>query len=86
VKHPIYVVAAATACCLPMLPGLLSGAISADTAGTRLLIALVVCWVLGSILSSVLHRYSAQARHDQMIKVIEEVRGNTRPPGQTRAE
>jgi hypothetical protein len=42
--------------------------------------------VLGSILSSVLHRYSAQARHDQMIKVIEEVRGNTRPPGQTRAE
>ena len=71
VKHPELVVAAAAACCLPMVPGLLAGQITAVAAGERFLGALVVCWVLGSILSWVLTTYSQQAQRTELMRMVE---------------
>jgi len=71
VKHPEYVLSGAAAVCLPMVPGLLDGEISAGTAGIRFLIALVVCWFLGSILSWVINTYSEQARRAQLRRLLE---------------
>ncbi len=71
VKHPEFVLAGATAVCLPMVPGLLAGQITAATAGQRFLIALIVCWFLGSLLSWVLNTYSEQARRTQLVRMIE---------------
>ena len=70
-KHPELVVAAAAACCLPMVPGLLAGQIAAVAAGERFLVALVVCWILGSILSWVFTTYSQQARKAELMRLIE---------------
>ncbi|MDE3203335.1 MAG: hypothetical protein KGQ66_03830 [Acidobacteriota bacterium] len=72
VRHPEFVLAAAVAVSLPMAPGLLSGQISGMTAIERFLIALIVCWFLGSILSWVLTTYGEQARRAQVIRMIEE--------------
>lgn len=71
VRHPEFVLAAATAVCLPMVPGLLSGQITAVSAAERFLIALIVCWFLGSLLSWVLTTYSEQARRAQVLRMIE---------------
>ena len=71
VKHPEYVLAAAVACCAPMIPGILADEISAVSAGERFLAALVVCWILGSILSGVYSRYSAQVQRTQILRLIE---------------
>ena len=71
VKHPELVVAAAAASCLPMVPGLLAGQITAVAAGERFLVALVVCWVLGSILSWVLTTYSQQAQRAELMRMVE---------------
>ena len=71
VRHPEFVLAAATAVCVPMVPGLLAGQITASTAGERFLIALIVCWFLGSILSWVVNTYSAESRKAQLVRMIE---------------
>ena len=62
VRHPEFVLAAATIVCLPMVPGLLSGGITAAAAAERFLLALVGCWFLGSILSWVINTYTAQSQ------------------------
>ena len=71
VKHPELVVAAAAACCLPMVPGLLAGQIAAVSAGERFLAALVVCWILGSVLSWVLTTYSQQAQRAELMRMVD---------------
>lgn len=71
VRHPEFVLAGATAVCLPMVPGLLSGQITASSAAERFLIALIVCWFLGSLLSWVINTYSAEARKAQLVRMIE---------------
>lgn len=88
VRHPEYVLAAATAVCLPMVPGLLAGQITAASGAERFLIALVVCWLLGAVLSWVLTTYSEQARRAQVVRMIETDRGDAPggPSGPASAE
>ena len=74
VRRPELVLAAAVAICLPMVPGILSGAISPASALVRLLIALVICWVAGSVLTSVFDRYAEESRRAQIIRMIEKAR------------
>lgn len=71
VRHPELVLAGAVAVCLPMVPGFLSGQITPISAAERFLIALVVCWVLGALLSWVFTTYSAEARKSELRRLIE---------------
>jgi len=66
--------AGAVAICLPMVPGVLNGNITAVTAGTRLLIAIVICWVGGSILTSIIDRYSTESRRSHVMKMLANAR------------
>lgn len=72
VKHPELVLAGAVLVSLPMAKGLLSGDISPTAGAIRFLIALIVCWILGSILSWVVSTYSEQSRRRTIIKAIED--------------
>lgn len=72
VKHPELVLAAAAIVCLPMVPGLLSGQISGFSAAARFLLALVGCWILGSILSWVLNTYSQQSQRAELIRMVQQ--------------
>lgn len=71
VKHPELVVGAAVLCCAPMIPNLLAGEVAGVTAGERFLVALIVCWILGSLLSYVYRTYSAQAQRAQLLRLVE---------------
>ena len=71
VRHPEFVLAAATAVCLPMVPGLLSGAISPVTAAERFLLALMGCWFLGSVVSWVIRTYTDQSRRAEIIRLTQ---------------
>jgi len=68
------VLAGAVAICLPMVPGLLNGNITAVSAGTRFLIAIIVCWVGGSILTSLIDRYTRESRRSQALKMLSAAR------------
>ena len=70
VRRPELVLAGAVAICLPMVPGVLNGDISAVSAGTRLLIALVICWFAGALLTSLVDRYSRESRRIQALKML----------------
>jgi hypothetical protein len=70
VRRPELVVAGAVGICLPMVPGVLDGNVTAVTAGTRFLVAIVICWVAGSLLTGVIDRYSREARRSQAIKML----------------
>ena len=74
VRRPELVLAAAVAICLPMVPGILSGAISPVSALVRFLIALVICWVAGSVLTNVFDRYAEDSRRAQIMRMIERAR------------
>lgn len=71
VRHPELVLAAATAVCLPMVPGLLNGQISGTVGAERFLLALVVCWFLGGVLSWVVHTYSEQSKRAEVIRLLQ---------------
>jgi hypothetical protein len=65
VRRPEWVLAAAVVVCAPMVPDILSGAISTTSALLRLLGAILVCWVLASIVQAVVDRYAdAAARRE----------------------
>lgn len=72
VRHPELVLAAAVLVSLPMIPGLLDGGISPMTVLVRFLIALIVCWIGGSILSRLLTNYTNQVRRAEIQKQIDE--------------
>lgn len=72
VRHPELVLAAAVLVSIPMIPGLIDGGISPLTVLIRFLIALVVCWVAGSILSRLLTNYTNQVRRAAIQKQIDE--------------
>ncbi|HET9076921.1 MAG TPA: hypothetical protein VFN68_08310 [Acidimicrobiales bacterium] len=80
VRHPELVLAAATAVCLPMVPGLLSGQINGSAAAERFLLALLGCWILGSMLSWVMTTYSEQSRRAHMTRVLQGGRQERRAP------
>jgi len=61
VRRPEWVLAGATVISLPMLSSMLHGSIDTTDVLIRFLGALLVCWVLMSILTSVFDRYAEQA-------------------------
>lgn len=61
VRRPELVLGAAVVVCLPMVPDILSGAIGTTSALERFLGAILVCWVLASIVQSVVDRYADAA-------------------------
>jgi hypothetical protein len=79
VRRPELVLAGAVAICLPMVPGVLNGNIPAISAGTRFLVAIIVCWLAGSLLTAVVDRYSREARRAQALKML--AAAHRRPPG-----
>lgn len=91
VRRPELVLAAAVVLCAPTLPGVLNGNITVITAGTRLLIAIVICWCAGSMFTALTDRYSREARRAQAIKMLNLSRrtignGPTRPTSLPGAE
>ena len=62
--------AGAVAICLPMVPGVLNGNITAISAGTRFAIAIVICWFAGSLLTGLIDRYARESRRDQALKML----------------
>ena len=70
VRRPEWVLAAAVVVCLPMVPDILSGAIGTTAALVRFLGAILVCWVLASIVQAVLDRYAdAAARREYEVQM-----------------
>ena len=70
-KRPELVVVGAVGLCLPMVPGILDGAVGTVTALTRFLMALLACWIAGAVLSRVLTRYNEESRRAEIMKAIE---------------
>lgn len=66
VRRPEWVVAGAVLVCSPMLPGVLDGAVSTTTALERFLGALIVCWIAGALITSVLDRYADSVDRRQL--------------------
>jgi len=64
------VLAGAVAICLPMVPGVLDGNIGATTAGTRFLMAIVICWFAGSLLTGLIDRYNRESRRRQAVNML----------------
>jgi Flp pilus assembly pilin Flp len=75
--RPGLVVAIAILLSLPMAPGVLDGAISAETALLRFLVALLLCWGSSALVGGVLRRYSEQSRRAHVLRIIEEARQRT---------
>jgi hypothetical protein len=70
VRRPEWVLAAAVVVCLPMVPDILSGAIGTTVALVRFLGAILVCWILASIVQAVLDRYAdAAARREYEVQM-----------------
>jgi hypothetical protein len=70
VRRPERVLAGAVLICAPMIPGVLNGNITAVSAGTRFLVAIVISWVAGSVLTSVIDHYSRESRRAQAVKML----------------
>lgn len=70
VRRPELVLAGAVALCAPMIPGVLNGNVSAVAAGGRFLVAIVICWLAGSLLTSLTDRYSRESRRTQAVKML----------------
>ena len=71
VRRPELVLAGAVVLCLPMVPGILHGAVGATSALLRFLVALIICWGGGAVLTGLLDRYNEQSRRDQILRTIE---------------
>ena len=69
-RRPELVLAGAVAICLPMIPGVLNGNITAISAATRFLIAIIICWFAGSLLTGIIDRYSRESRRSQALKML----------------
>lgn len=79
VRRPEWVVAGAVLVCSPMLPGVLDGAVGTTTALERFLGALLVCWVAGVLITSVLDRYADSVDRRQLEREL--ARRTAKPPG-----
>ncbi len=77
VRRPELVLAGALALCAPMIPAVLDGNVTAVAAGARFLVAIIICWCAGSLLTSLTDRYSREARRAQAIRMLAVSR---RPP------
>jgi hypothetical protein len=70
VRRPELVLAGAVALCAPMIPSVLNGNVTAIAAGGRFLVAIVICWLAGSLLTSLTDRYAREARRTQAVKML----------------
>ena len=81
VRRPEWVLAAAVVVCLPMVPDVMSGAIGTTVALVRFLGAILVCWILASIVQAVLDRYAdAAARREYEVQMLRAQAQNQTPP------
>jgi hypothetical protein len=81
VRRPEWVLAAAVVVCLPMVPDVMSGAIGTTVALVRFLGAILVCWILASIVQAVLDRYAdAAARREYEVQMSRARAQNQVPP------
>ena len=86
VRRPELVLGAAVVVCLPMVPDILSGAIATTAALERFLGAILVCWVLASIVQAVLDRYAdAAARREYEVQMAR-ARAQSPMPGHTESK
>jgi hypothetical protein len=53
-----------------MVPDVLNGNVTASSAGERFLLAIVISWFAGSLLTSIIDRYSMEARRSQAIRTL----------------
>ena len=83
VRRPEWVLAAAVVVCLPMVPDILSGAIGTTAALVRFLGAILVCWVLASIVQAVLDRYADAATRREYEVQMGRLRAQNQVPTQT---
>ncbi len=72
VRHPELVLAAAVLICSPMLPGLFSGSLSVTTALIRFLIALIGCWIAGSVITGIFHAYARAQEEESTGSLMED--------------
>ena len=68
------VLAGAVALCTPMIPEVLNGNVTPVDAGRRFLMALIVSWLAGSLLTSVTDRYTREAHRSQALKLVASTR------------
>ncbi len=81
VRRPEWILAAAVVVCLPMVPDVMSGAIGTTVALVRFLGAILVCWILASIVQAVLDRYAdAAARREYEVQISRARAQNQTPP------
>jgi hypothetical protein len=53
-----------------MVPGVLNGNITTASAGIRLAMAIVICWMAGGLLTSIIDRYTREVRRSQALKLL----------------
>ena len=82
VRRPEWVLAAAVVVCLPMVPDVLSGGISTTAALVRFLGAILVCWILASVVQAVLDRYADAATRREYEVQMARLRGQNQAPAQ----
>jgi hypothetical protein len=70
-RRPELVLAAAVVICLPMVPGILDGAITPEAALLRGLVALLACWTGARLLLAVLGRYLEQSRRAELARMMD---------------
>jgi hypothetical protein len=83
VRRPEWVLAAAVVVCLPMVPDVLSGAVGSTAALVRFLGAILVCWVLASIVQAVLDRYADAVTRREYEVQMARMRAQGQPQTQT---
>jgi hypothetical protein len=83
VRRPEWVLAAAVVVCLPMVPDIMSGAIGTTAALVRFLGAILVCWVLASIVQAVIDRYADAATRREYEVQMGRLRSQNPMPTQT---
>jgi len=77
------VLAGAVVLCLPMVPGVLNGNITAVSAGLRLAGAIIICWMAGGLLTSIVDRYSREVRRTQALRLLAAARRTPAGPEAT---
>jgi len=83
VRRPDLVLAGAVVLCLPMVPGVLNGNITAVSAGLRLAGAIIICWMAGGLLTSIVDRYSREVRRTQALRLLAAARRTPAGPEAT---
>lgn len=53
-----------------MVPDVLNGNVTPVAAGTRFLMAIIIAWFAGSLLTSVTDRYTRESRRAQALKMV----------------